>query len=171
MHPENSPSISNEDFEHLRQTNLGRLIEDVHFFFDIQAMMYLRQSNYPMIKSADAHVMRTMRLEGTRITDMAKQAGISKQAMSKLVAGFIEHGFLVWSNDPIDKRNRIVSVTDEGRELLVCGIAALSRAEKDISDVVGTAGLEQFRQLLLSIKHAKNIRPIISHPHDRKRRA
>ncbi len=170
MNDKQQPALADEDFDHIRQTNLGRLIEDVHFFFDKQAMMYLRQSDYPMIKSADAHVMRTMQMEGTRVTDMARQAGISKQAMSKLVAGFVDHGFLDWSRDPNDKRNRIVNVTEAGRKLLDCGIAALRKAENDISDIVGVEGLEQFRQLLLSIKLAKNIRPSPSHPRDRKRR-
>jgi len=164
------PTISGKELEQLRQTNLGRLIEDVHYFFDVQAMTYLRKSNYPMIKSADAHVMRTMQLDGSRVTDMARQAGISKQAMSKLVAGFVEHGFLGWSNDPDDKRNRIATVTETGRELLTCGIAALRRAEKDIADIVGSDELEHFRQLLLKIKLARNIRPKSASPRDRKRR-
>ena len=158
------------DFEHIRQTNLGRLIEDLHFFFDRQALEYLREAGFPMIKSADAHVMRTMRFEGSRITDMAQQAGISKQAMSKLVSAFIGHGFLSWTDDPQDKRNRIVTVTAQGRKLLTSGIAALIRAESDVSDIVGAEGLEKLRQVLIDIKQAKNIRPVSTQPRDRKRR-
>ena len=163
-------SISDKEFEHLRQNNLGRLIDDLHFFFDAQALKYLRESGFPMIKSADAHVMRTMRFEGSRITDMARNAGISKQAMSKLVAVFIANGFLTWADDPRDKRNRLVSVTDAGRELLTCGIAALHRAEKDIADIIGADELEKFRLVLIRIKQAKNIRPLAARPQDRKRR-
>lgn len=166
--------IPNDEFEHLRQTNIGRLVDDIHFSFDMLALEYLRASGFAMIKSADAHVMRTMRVEGSRITDMAKQAGISKQAMSKLVAVFVSNGFLAWSGDPNDKRNRIVSVTQTGRELLTCGIAALRRAEKDIADIIGADELEHFRQILLKIKHAKNARPTTlrspNRSHDRKRR-
>jgi len=162
--------IPDEAFEHLRQTNLGRLIDDVHFYFDSLALANLRQSGYPMIKSADAHVMRTMRIEGSRITDMARQSGISKQAMSKLVSAFVANGFLAWSNDPADKRNRIVSVTAAGRELLICGIAALRRAEEDIAAGIGGEEVEHFRRLLLSIKKTKNIRNTANRPRDRQRR-
>ncbi len=151
-------SLRETDFDHLRRTNLGRLIEDLHFYFDSQALRYLHESGFPLIKSADAHVMRTMHLEGSRVTDMARQAGISKQAMSKLVLAFIDKGYLNWADDPNDKRNRIVYVTAAGRELLACGITALQRAEQDISDVIGDTDLEKFRQVLLKIKLAKNIR-------------
>ncbi|MCF6326620.1 MAG: MarR family winged helix-turn-helix transcriptional regulator [Devosiaceae bacterium] len=162
---------SENELEYLRQTNLGRLIDDLHFFFESQALGYLREENYLMIKSADAHVMRTMRLEGSRVTDMARQAGISKQAMSKLVQGFVEHGFLAWSNDPKDKRNRIVNVTKEGRELLSCGLKALANAEKDVAEIIGETETEQFRELLLKIKQARNIRPVTQNTFDRRRRA
>jgi len=162
--------ISNGEFEHLRQTNLGRLIDDLHFYFERQALEYLRDSGFPMIKSADVHVMRTMRLEGSRITDMAIQSGISKQAMSKLVGAFVSYGFLAWTNDPNDKRNHIVSVTESGRNLLINGIAALHRTEKDIADIIGTGELEHLRKILLKIKQAKNIRPATGRSRDRKRR-
>jgi DNA-binding MarR family transcriptional regulator len=169
MNNQTDPAPDN-DIEHIRQTNLGRLIEDLHFFFDRQALEYLRKAGFPMIKSADAHVMRTMRFEGSRITDMAAQAGISKQAMSKLVSAFIAHGFLSWADDPKDKRNRIVMITARGRNLLTSGIAALKRAESDVSDIVGADGLEELRQVLIDIKQAKNIRPTATQPRDRKRR-
>jgi len=162
---------SDDELEYLRQTNLGRLIDDLHYFFESQALNYLRNANYPMIKSADAHVMRTMRVEGSRITDMARQAGISKQAMSKLVAGFISHGFLAWSDDPNDKRNRIVSVTEAGRKLLSSGLSALRKAEKDVSDIIGEAETENFRNLLLKIKQDRNIRQPTTNSSDRQRRA
>jgi len=162
--------ISDDEIEQLRQTNLGRLVEDLHFFFDGQALKFLREGGFPMIKSADAHVMRTMRFEGSRITDMARQAGISKQAMSKLVAAFVANGFLTWSDDPNDKRNRIVSVTAAGRKLLTTGIQALRQAENDVAEIIGINRLEQFRQTLLEIKRAKNIRPLAEQPRDRKRR-
>ncbi len=161
---------SETELEFLRQTNLGRLIDDLHFFFESQALAYLREQNYPMIKSADAHVMRTMRLEGSRVTDMARQAGISKQAMSKLVTGFIEHGFLSWSDDPKDKRNRIVSATKAGRILLSNGLNALRRAEKDIVEIIGDEETERFRALLLRIKQTRNIRPPPQNSLDRRRR-
>ncbi len=163
-------ALPETSFEHLRQTNLGRLIEDLHFYFDSQALQYLHDSGFPAIKSADAHVMRTMRIEGSRVTDMARQAGISKQAMSKLVSAFVQQGYLTWEVDPNDKRNRFAYVTKEGENLLANGITALQRAEQDIADVIGDSDLETLRQILLKVKHAKRIRQTTAVTHQQKRR-
>ena len=154
----NNNPLPETSFEHLRQTNLGRLIEDLHFYFDNKALQYLHEAGFSDIKSADAHVMRTMRLEGSRVTDMAQQAGISKQAMSKLVSSFISRGYLSWVIDENDKRNRFACVTEAGQSLLASGISALQRAEQDVADVVGDSDLETLRQILLKIKQAKSIR-------------
>lgn len=153
-----SNALPETSFEHLRQTNLGRLIEDLHFYFDNRALQYLHEAGFSDVKSADAHVMRTMRPEGSRVTDMAQHAGISKQAMSKLVSAFISKGYLRWVNDENDKRNRFAFVTDAGQALLASGMSALQRAEQDIADVIGDTDLEALRQVLLKVKQAKRIR-------------
>ncbi len=146
--------LSDSELEHLRDTNLGRLFDEVHLLFDRHALQYLRDAGYPMIKAADAHVLRTMRMEGARITDMAEQAGISKQAMSKLVAAFAERGFVEWEDDPDDGRSRIVRATEAGRTLLAHGVRALRRAEDDITALIGGENTEMLRSLLLSVRAA-----------------
>lgn len=146
--------ISDAELEHLRGTNLGRLFDEVHLMFDRRALGYLRAAGYPMIKAADTHVLRTMRLEGARITDMAEQAGISKQAMSKLVAAFVDHGFVEWRADPDDGRSRIVRATEAGRILLAHGVEALRRAEEDMARLIGRERIETLRELLLAMREA-----------------
>lgn len=145
-------TLSDAELEHLRGTNLGRLFDEVGLLFDHRARGYLREAGYPMINAADSHVLRTMRMEGARITDMAEQAGISKQAMSKLVANFAELGFVEWEPDPQDGRSRIVRATEAGRNLLAHGVRALRRAEEDIEAMIGAEGTETLRSLLLEIR-------------------
>jgi DNA-binding MarR family transcriptional regulator len=149
-------TLSDAELNHLRGTNLGRLFDEVHVLFDRRALGYLRAAGYPMIKSADSHVLRTMRMDGARITDMAEQAGISKQAMSKLVSAFAEHGFVEWEDDPDDGRSRIVRATEAGRTLLAHGVRALRRAENDIAAMIGAEGTETLRSLLLEIRAGAN---------------
>ncbi len=147
-------TLTDAELEHLRGTNLGRLLDQVHLLFDRRALGYLREAGYTMIKAADTHVLRTMRMEGARITDMAEQAGISKQAMSKLVAQFAEYGFVEWEADPDDGRSRIVRATEAGRTLLAHGVRALRRAEEDIEAIVGPEATKTLRGVLLDIRSA-----------------
>lgn len=140
--------LRGDDLEHFRQRNLGRLLDEVHMAFDRRALQYLRDSGYPMLNAAHTHVLRTMRFEGATITDMAVRAGISKQAMSKLVASFEEHGFVCFVADPDDARSRIVTVTEAGGVLLAMGIRALKRAEADIGAVIGDDRLDTLVEVL-----------------------
>lgn len=117
---------SDKALNELRRTNLGRLLDVVHVGFDKLALQYLREAGYPNLTAAHTHVLRTMRMEGSTLTDMADRAGISKQAMSKLVAAFEGWGFVEWREG--DRRR--VYVTEAGKTLLTRGIAALQRAEE-----------------------------------------
>lgn len=139
---------SDDELEILRQSNIGRLLDEVHVGFDQLALSYLKQRGYPMLSASHTHVLRTMRLEGARVTDMAEQAGISKQAMSKLVAAFEQHGFVEWRTNPNDGRSRMVYATPAGRQLLAHGVAALQRAEDEYFGELTADERETLRNLL-----------------------
>ena len=82
------------------------------------------------------------------------QANVSKQAMSKLVASFVELGFLEWLDHPDDGRSRIVGITAAGRRLLATAVEALRRTEADYAALVGAEDLERLRALLARMRDA-----------------
>lgn len=134
--------------QRLRRTNLGRLLDEVHMGFDRMALAYLHEAGYPLMTSAHTHVLRTMRMEGASVTQMAEQAGISKQAMSKLVAFFEKEGFL--ERRPVEGGvAQLVHATEKGRILLVVGLKALNRAENDYFGALSEMERETLRSLLL----------------------
>lgn len=146
-----SDDLDDDILETLRQRNLGRLLDEVHVGFDRLALAYLHDAGYPTITAAHTHVLRTMRMEGDSITRMAEKAGISKQAMSKLVAVFEEDGFL--ERRPVEGGlARLVHATDQGRRLLATGLGALRRAEADYFSALTEAERETLRGLLLRAK-------------------
>jgi DNA-binding MarR family transcriptional regulator len=53
---------------------------------------------------------------GRRLTDLATVAGMTKQAMGEFVADLAERGFVTVEPDPSDRRARLVSLTEAGRE-------------------------------------------------------
>ena len=156
--------------DHLRQMSLGRLLDQTHLAFDRRAMAYLRVAGYPMVTAAHGHLFRTMRFEGARVTEMARQANVSKQAMSKLVASFVELGFLEWRDDPEDGRSRIVGITAAGRRLLATAVEALKRTEADYVALLGAADLESLRALLARMRDAGRALPAVPTASTRRRR-
>lgn len=146
-----APSSHELDEAHLeesRRSNLGRLLDEVHVGFDRLAMAYLHEAGYPDMSAAHSHVLRTMRTEGDTITHMAEVAGISKQAMSKLVSAFEKHGYVEWR--PIEGGvAKQVHTTQKGRQLLATGIEALRRAEVEYFAMLDEEERETLRELLL----------------------
>ncbi len=134
--------------EDMRRRNLGRLLDEVHVGFDRHALSYLHEAGYPDITAAHTHVLRTMRIEGDSITRMAENAGISKQAMSKLVAAFEKMGFVEWRTVE-GGLARLVHATEEGRRLLSIGIEALQEAEAAYFSELSESEREVLRDLLL----------------------
>lgn len=134
--------------EDLRRSNLGRLLDEVHVGFDRLALAYLHEEGFPDMTAAASHVLRTMRMEGASLTSMADNAGISKQAMSKLVAVFEKAGYMEWR--AVEGSNtKLVHATDHGRALLETGLRALKRAEDAYFGMLSTDERETLRALLL----------------------
>lgn len=145
-------TLTHQSLEQLRFTNLGRLLDEVHLGFDHAALAYLRARGYPWINASHVHVMRTMQLDGAGISAMAAQARISKQAMSKLVMQFRARGLLRVDDDAQDGRNKVVVVTEAGRDLLAHGVAALRQAEDDLAALIGQGELEALRRILRLVR-------------------
>ena len=143
-----SEDLDDTLLEEMRRSNLGRLLDEVHVGFDRLALSYLHDAGYPEMTAAHTHVLRTMRMEGDSITRMAEKAGISKQAMSKLVAAFEKEGFIEWRTIE-GGAARLVHATEKGRKLLATGLGALRRAEADYFDALSESERETLRGLLL----------------------
>ena len=136
---------SDDELDTLRRINFGRLLDALHVGFDQLALEHLRNAGYPYIRAAHTHVLRTMQAEGSTLTDMAERAGISKQAMSKLVTEFEAMGFVEWR----EGRPRKVYTTSAGTTLLKYGVLALKRAEEAFFGGLTEKEREALRALLL----------------------
>src|SRR5512142_1837434 len=59
------------------------------------------------VRPAHSAVLRSLPAEGTRIKDLASQAGVTKQSMAELVEYLQERGYVKVSVDRTDARARI----------------------------------------------------------------
>jgi len=78
-------------------------------------------------------------LEGSRVSEVARRAGISKQAVSQLVDDLEAMGLVERKADPTDARARRVVWTARGRRGLLEGLASLAALEAELEAAVGAA--------------------------------
>ena len=108
----------------------------------------LAEAGYPDIRPAHGNVFGYIRKEGSRLTELAEQAQLTKQTMGYLVDYLEEHGYVERGPDPDDQRAKIIRLTDEGRELIGVARAIIGRIETRWAELLGEARIEQLRELL-----------------------
>ncbi len=90
-------------------------------------------------------------LEGSRVSEIAKRAGISKQAVSQLVDDLEAMGLVERKSDPSDARARRVVWTARGRRGLLDGLATLGALEAELESAVGAAQWQGLSAGLLAL--------------------
>jgi len=83
-----------------------------------------------------------------RAVDLARGAGMSAQAMGELLDELESLGYVRRDIDPTDRRAKLISMTDAGRESLRAGEQVIAGLESDIAGILGEDGRDQLRALL-----------------------
>ncbi|EGI75692.1 MarR family transcriptional regulator [Hylemonella gracilis ATCC 19624] len=131
-----------------RQTHLGRLLGHAMRRFDsrVQALM-AHDAEVPLalshlaargqISAAHIHITRHLAVTGSRLQDLADAAGMSKQAMGKLVDQCVAWGLVTREADPHDGRAKQVRFTTAGLAWLGGFQRAVRQAEAELRQAVG----------------------------------
>lgn len=143
-----APQMPNWADDRWRQTHLGRLLGHAMRRFD-ERVLFLMAGNegVPLalanlasrdqISAAHVHITRHLALQGSRLTDLARAAGMSKQAMGDLVDQCTAWGLVQREPDPLDARARRVVFTPVGLAWLQAFKDAVAQAEAEFRAAVG----------------------------------
>ena len=85
---------------------------------------------------------------GTRPAEIARRAGISRQAVGQTVAQMKSQGLVKLAPDPTNRRARLVQPTAKGRKALERTGTGASAAEKVLSRRIGAARVKSLRDAL-----------------------
>ena len=147
--PVSSPGAIPCDEENWRLTHLGRLLGHALRRFDERVLVLMaRNVDVPLalsnlaaraqVGAAHIHITRHLAVGGSRLTDLAASAGMSKQAMGDLVDQCEAWGLVLRESDPHDKRARTVVFTASGLLWLQAFRSAVAQAEAEFHQAVGT---------------------------------
>jgi DNA-binding MarR family transcriptional regulator len=148
--PENDPEsarTSRRD-DRWRETHLGRLLGHSMRRFDARVLSLMANNDQvplalsnlaarDQISAAHIHITRHLSLQGSRLTELAQAAGMSKQAMGTLVDQCEAWGLVRRENDALDARARQVVFTDTGLAWLAAFQMAVAQAELEFKEAVG----------------------------------
>jgi DNA-binding MarR family transcriptional regulator len=86
--------------------------------------------------------------DGTRPAEIARRAGISRQAVGQTVAQMKNLGLVKLAPDPTNRRARLVQPTAKGRKALERSGDGSTAAEKVLSRRIGAARVKSLREAL-----------------------
>jgi DNA-binding MarR family transcriptional regulator len=105
-------------------------------------------------RPAHSAVFAQIKPEGSRLTELARGANMTPQAMGELVDELEEMGYVVRRPDPTDRRAKLIVLTPTGRDCVAAGIVTIQGIEQRITDALGERGHRQLRSLLRRILDA-----------------
>jgi len=104
-------------------------------------------AGYPQ-KPSHSAVFAQIDPEGSRLTDLARGANMTPQAMGELVDELEGLGYVVRRPDPTDRRAKLIVLTERGQECIAAGLATIDGLEQRLTEILGERGHQQLRRLL-----------------------
>ncbi len=92
----------------------------------------LAERGFADIRHSHGCVFRWVEPDGTRLTELAENAGHSKQAVGEFVCDLEAMGYVERVPDPLDGRAKIIRLTDRGAEAKAVGARDLRRDREGV---------------------------------------
>jgi DNA-binding MarR family transcriptional regulator len=103
------------------------------------------------VKASHSAVFGQMSAEGSRLTDLAKGANMTPQAMGELVDELEELGYVARTPDPTDRRAKLITLTELGQQCVAAGIDTIADIERRITAALGERRHRDLRRMLLTL--------------------
>jgi DNA-binding MarR family transcriptional regulator len=109
------------------------------------------ERGHTQIRPAHDPVFATLPTEGARASDMALRAGITKQSMGEAIRDMVDLGLVEMSEDPTDRRAKVVTWTEAGKEVARDGKRHMYALEQQWIEKFGEDDYETAREVLEGI--------------------
>jgi DNA-binding MarR family transcriptional regulator len=119
---------------------MGLLFREVSRTFADEDWGGLRQSHFRVLSSVPA--------EGISVTDLAERLGMTKQGCGQFVSSLVASGHLRVTQDPADRRVRLVRRTAKGGRTVAAFTERILAIEEDWAAQVGERRYRTFRRVL-----------------------
>jgi len=124
------------------------LVDRANRALQIHMVEAAHRRGHPEVKQSHNAVFATLLESGTRATDMAERAGITRQSMGEIVREMVDLGILEMRPDPDDRRAKLVTYSEHGLEFARDGYQHLIDLEKRFAEEFGEEEYELARKVL-----------------------
>jgi DNA-binding MarR family transcriptional regulator len=132
--------------------NLGVLMFVAHRSMEWRVLEALAQHGFGDITQAQSRVFQRLGPDGTRLTELAEAAQVTKQTAGFLVDQLVAMGYVQRVPDPTDRRARLVTFAPRGRDACEVAARAVNEVEREWSEHLGPRRTASLRAALESLR-------------------
>ena len=134
------------------QLNLGLLLFIPYRSLEDRVFAALAAAGFDDITSAQARVFQRIGPRGSRLTELAQAAQMTKQAAGFHVGQLERAGYVERVADPSDGRARLIRITPRGTQTIQISAAVIADIEAEWTEHVGRENIDQLRQTLSALR-------------------
>lgn len=131
--------------------NVGVLLRDPFQEVVRRVSVGLAEAGFDDVRPAHTAVFQHIEADGSRLTDLADRAQITKQSMGYLVDYLEQHGYVERRPDTRDRRATRICLTERGWSQVRAALGIIAALEQEWTDALGQPRIEQLRELLADI--------------------
>lgn len=138
-----------EELETAKSASVAQLLFKAARLWNTWAVTQIQaQPGGEHFRLAHTALLPHLDLAGTRVTELARRLGTSKQATSQLLKEMQQLGLVEIQADPADRRARRAFFSPQGRAALLHGLAHLQAMEQTLGQELGDADMATLQGLL-----------------------
>ncbi|RZS36905.1 DNA-binding MarR family transcriptional regulator [Herbihabitans rhizosphaerae] len=134
------------------ELNIGLLLFIPYRELENRVIAALREAGFDDVTTAQMKIAQRIGPDGTRLTDLAEQAQVTKQTAGFLVDQLERAGWVERVPDPTDKRARLVRVSTRGKQAIPIADAVVAEVEAEWTAHLGKQRMAQLRANLTKLR-------------------
>ncbi|MEV0174822.1 MarR family transcriptional regulator [Streptomyces sp. NPDC050803] len=134
------------------ELNTGVLLFLPYRALENRVFAALAEAGFDDFTPAQARVMQRIGPNGTRLTELAEQAQVTKQTAGFLVDQLEKAGYVTRKPDPTDRRARLVCTAEKAQAAKVVADAVVAEAEREWEEHLGKRRMKQLREALTLLR-------------------
>lgn len=134
------------------ELNTGVLLFLPYRALENRIFAVLAESGYDDFTPAQARVLQRVGPDGTRLTELAEQAQITKQTAGFLVDQLEKSGYVRRTPDPTDRRARLVCLAEKAWAAKEIADGVVAEVEKEWEEHLGKRRMKQLREALTLLR-------------------
>jgi DNA-binding MarR family transcriptional regulator len=132
--------------------NIGILLRDPVQEIVRRVSAGLAAAGFDDLRPAHTAVFQHIEANGSRLTDLADRAQITKQSMGYLVDYLEGRGYVERRRDPTDRRATLICLTERGWDQVRAALAIIASIEEEWAARLGRRRMDDLRAALAELR-------------------